>query len=100
MNEDENVLYATTLLLSQLYYYMILRKKSYCFLRRYKRRRWWVRSINNMRSYQGDFMHLFQELKYDVDIFFKYTRMNKDTFNLLLSKVRPYLQKIISEHCL
>ncbi|KYM96851.1 hypothetical protein ALC62_12479 [Cyphomyrmex costatus] len=46
-----------------------------------------------MRPYQGDFMHLFQELKHDADIFFKYTRMNEDTFNLLLSKLQPYLQK-------
>jgi len=46
-----------------------------------------------MRPYQGNFMHLFQKLKHDADIFFKYTRMNEDTFNLLLLKVRPYLQK-------
>lgn len=90
--EDKEILY--TILLLQ---YMILINRHRCLLkykrRVYKRRRWWVHLINNMRNHQGDFAHLFQELRYDADIFFKYTRMNKDTFNLLLCKVQLYLQK-------
>lgn len=87
--EDE-VLYT---ILSFKYYIIINRRRRHRFLRKYKKRRWWVRPINVMRDPQGDFAHLFQELKYDADIFFKYTRMNENIFNLLLCKVRPYLQK-------
>lgn len=52
-----------------------------------------MRPINNMRKYQGDFAHLFQELKYDKDMFFRYTRMDEDTFNLLLDKIGKHLEK-------
>jgi hypothetical protein len=41
----------------------------------------------------GDFQHLFQELKEDETMFFKYTRMNLLTFNKLLDILRPHLEK-------
>lgn len=72
--------------------YMLYRRRRRCLLQKHKRR-WWCRPINTLRFYQEDFDHLFQELKQDSDMFFKYTRMNEDTFNLLLSKIGPYLKK-------
>jgi len=64
--------------------YYVLHRRRYrrCLLKKYKRR-WWCRPINTLRFNQGDFDHLFQELP----MFFKYTRMNENNFNLLLSKV-------------
>lgn len=56
-------------------------------------RRWWVRPINENRSYQGDFEALFQELKDDTVMFFRYTRMTVDTFYTLLEMIAPKLQK-------
>lgn len=85
--EDE-ILYAFL----NLSYYMLRKRYKRHLLKKYKRR-WWCRPINTFRFYQGDFNHLFQELKQDADIFFKYTRMNVNTFNLLLSKLRRYLKK-------
>lgn len=48
---------------------------------------------NVRRGEYGDFVTLFTELKEDADLFFRYTRMDVDTFNELLQMVRPYLQK-------
>lgn len=73
-------------------YYVLRRSFRRRFAKKCKRK-WWVRPINDMRYYQGDFAHLFQELKDDTHMFFKYTRMNEEIFNLLLSKIRPHLQK-------
>ena len=83
--EDEEI---CSLLL--LINYLLLKKRRSS---KKSKRRWWIRPINNMRIHQGDFAHLFQELKYDRDMFFRYTRMDEDTFNLLLNKIRRHLQK-------
>ncbi|XP_011884125.1 PREDICTED: putative nuclease HARBI1 [Vollenhovia emeryi] len=61
--------------------------------KRWKNRRWWVRPINTRRKVYGDFATLFSELKEDVDLFFRYTRMDVSTFYELLRLVSPYLQK-------
>jgi len=54
-----------------------------------------VRPINVARPIYGDFEHLFQELKSnDADIFFRYVRMTKETFNLLLQMTKPFLTKM------
>jgi len=45
------------------------------------------------RPLYGDFQHLFQELKEDATMFFKYTRMNISTFYKLLDILRPYLER-------
>lgn len=71
--------------------------------RRWINRRWWVRPINENRNAQGDYLHLFQELKEDETMFFRYTRMSKETFALLLRLVGPSLTKnnwraILPEH--
>lgn len=61
---------------------------------RWLNRRWWVRPINVARPTYGDYEHLFHELKYnDVDIFFRYVRMKKETFNHLLQITKPFLIK-------
>ncbi|KYM98808.1 hypothetical protein ALC62_10472 [Cyphomyrmex costatus] len=57
-------------------------------------RRWWVRPINVARPLYGDYEHLFQELRYnDKDIFFRYVRMSRETFDLLLEMTKPFLIK-------
>lgn len=69
---------------------------SYIFLRKRKqnkKKRLWVRPIYVRRPLFGDFQHLFQELKEDAIMFFKYTRMNLVTFNKLLDILRSHLEK-------
>ncbi|KYN21997.1 hypothetical protein ALC57_05621 [Trachymyrmex cornetzi] len=61
--------------------------------KRWRNRRWWVRPINQRRSQYGDFSTLFSELKEDLDLFFRYTRMDVPTFYELLRLVEPYLRK-------
>ena len=57
-------------------------------------RRWWVRPVNAARPLYGDFEHLFHDLKYnDPDLFFRYMRMRKETFNHLLQMIKPFLTK-------
>jgi hypothetical protein len=60
---------------------------------RWRNRRWWVRPINRNRLTLGDRDNLFQELKDDATMFFRYTRMDVPTFSELLNMVQPYLIK-------
>jgi len=53
-----------------------------------KKKQLWVRPLNVRRPLFDDFQHLFQELKEDDTMFFKYTRMNLSTFNKLLDILR------------
>lgn len=52
-----------------------------------------MRPINRKREQCGAFVTLFAELKKDPDLFFRYTRMDVDTFYELLNMLCPYLQK-------
>lgn len=74
----------------------------YCMLyahrRKRKHKRWanrtcLVRDINRNRDEQGHFNHLFQELKKDPVMFFRYTRMTVDVFYMLLNMVKPLIKK-------
>lgn len=69
--------------------FLSLRKRR----KRWLNRRWWTRPINLRRSRQGDYLHLFQELKEDPSMFFNYTRMDLSSFYILLDLVSPYLKK-------
>lgn len=51
--------------------YMILKKRRKS--KRWINRKWLVKLINSLRMQQGDFQHLFQEIKQDPDLFFWYT---------------------------
>ncbi|XP_025160772.1 uncharacterized protein LOC112589921 [Harpegnathos saltator] len=73
-----------------MYEYIVHRRN---YAKRWINRRWWVRSINKNRNQQGDFNALFQELKDDTEMFFRYTRMSVDVFYLLLKLVEPFLRK-------
>ncbi len=54
-----------------------------------KRRKMWVRPIFAKRRQQGEYHNLLQELRLtDSDSHFAYMRMTKETFDLLLEKVR------------
>lgn len=66
----------------------------YLLLKRRKDRRWWVRSINSNRRNQGDYHNLIQEMRLqDPEMFFNYTRLNVDQFDLLLSWIGPAIRK-------
>lgn len=71
--------------------YVMLHKRNYD--KRWINRRWWVRSINRNRNQQGDFNALFQELKDDTEMFFRYTRMSVNVFYSLLDLLEPFLKK-------
>lgn len=58
------------------------------------RRRWWVREVNENREEDGFFNKSFLAMKEkDEEHFFKLTRMNPSSFNLLLSLLKNNLQK-------
>ena len=61
----------------------------YCRRRRRKSiRRTWVRSIFSMRHRQGEFHNLLQEMRLsDPESHFRYLRMSKERFDLLLAEV-------------
>lgn len=69
--------------------YIILKKRRKS--KRWINRKWLVRSINRLRTQQGDFQYLFQEIKQDPDLFFQYTRMDVNMFYILLTMLSPYL---------
>ncbi|XP_071555013.1 uncharacterized protein [Temnothorax nylanderi] len=84
MDTDDWIIYAVLIAAS----YVLLRRR-----KQFKKKRLWVRPIYRRRPQFGDFQHLFQELKEDAIMFFKYTRMNLLTFNKLLDIMRPHLEK-------
>ncbi|KAJ8926620.1 hypothetical protein NQ314_020984 [Rhamnusium bicolor] len=89
--ERENVLlFLTTVQIAAtaLYTAWKLRKT-----KRWRSRRWWVRPIMARREEHGDFATLFQELKEDPVLFFRYTRMNVPTFYELLHLISPHITK-------
>lgn len=88
MNNVNNDLYAALLVVIQLTTLFVLLKKKNA-----SRRRWAVRPVNQRRNELGEFVTLFHEIKNDEVYFFKYTRMNSDCFNYLLTLVKPYLLK-------
>ena len=62
--------------------------------RRNRRRKMWVRPIFARRRQQGEYHNLLQELRLsDPESHFTYMRMTKETFNLLLGKVKVSLSK-------
>lgn len=60
---------------------------------RWLHRRWRVSPINQIRIQQGDYENLFQEIKNDSEMFYRYTRMTLQHFNKLLELTTPYLTK-------
>jgi len=60
---------------------------------RRRRQRVWVRAINTKRRQQGAFYNLFQEIKTDQEMFYKYTHMALPTFQQLMDIVNPSLIK-------
>ncbi|XP_067206926.1 uncharacterized protein [Linepithema humile] len=72
-----------------MFIYKLKRKKRHV---KYERK-WHVRPINQLRYKYGDYETLFQDLKKDEDLFFRYTRMTLPIFNKLLQLTEPYLTK-------
>lgn len=89
MDNDELLEYGTLCMML----FLIIRMRRRRGPDRWRNRRWWVRPINMNRTILGDHNHLFQELKADPTMFFKYTRMDVATFDELLNMLRPHLIK-------
>lgn len=69
---------------------LLLRKRKQI---RWLNRRWLVRPINQMRNQNGDYENLFQEIKNDSELFYRYTRMTLTHFQQLVEMTKPYLTK-------
>lgn len=81
-------------------YILLVRKKRQI---RWLHRRWYVRPINQERNQYGDYNNLFQKLKNDRKMFYRYTRMTIEHFNKLVELTTPHLKKkniraLIPEH--
>ncbi|XP_050676177.1 uncharacterized protein LOC126973086 isoform X2 [Leptidea sinapis] len=57
------------------------------------RRRFWVDNLWKERESKGEFNNLFNDLKYDVQKFYDYHRMDYEKFQALLNICRPYIEK-------
>lgn len=84
MDNEEEILGLFILILG-----IYILKKRISF--RWANRQYWVRPINRRRPEQGDFRHLFQEMKNDEYMFFRYTRMSICIFDQLLEMLKPLL---------
>ncbi|KAL7287592.1 hypothetical protein TKK_0018239 [Trichogramma kaykai] len=62
--------------------------------KRWINRRWLIRPYYKLRSSRGLFKSSFEDLRNDSDLFFKATRMDTETFDLLLSKVAPIIKPL------
>ena len=87
-----------------LQYLLLLRRRLiiyYLFQRRKKnrqakfaKRRFWVRRLNEERSFKGEYELLVRDPKlYDRETFFKYFRMTPRTFEKLLNFIAPFITK-------
>lgn len=52
-----------------------------------------MRPINEMRIQHGDYDNLFQQIKNDPELFYRYTRMTLSYFQQLVQMTEPYLTK-------
>jgi len=85
----EDLIFAEILIVTMGMALLLQRKRS----RKWQNRQWWVRPINRMRPYLGDFYYLLQEMKDDPQMFFRYTRMTVPIFYKLLEMTRASLTK-------
>ncbi|CAH1988836.1 unnamed protein product [Acanthoscelides obtectus] len=58
---------------------------------RKKLKRSWVHEINICRKSFGEFYHLYRDARKYPEKFYEYLRMSKESFDLLLSHLDPYL---------
>jgi len=80
----DHLIFAEILIVIMGMAFLLQRKRS----RKWQTRYWWVRPINRMRPYLGDFYHLLQEMKDDPQMFFRYTRMTVPIFYKLLEVIK------------
>lgn len=78
---SEKIIFLYWLLLCQ--YYLIKRTRKH---KRWINSKWHTRPINKLRQLFGHYENLFQELKNDESMFFRYTRMSKQSFETLLEQ--------------
>ncbi|XP_077257588.1 uncharacterized protein LOC143894823 isoform X2 [Temnothorax americanus] len=81
-------------------YNLFMRKKKQ---KRWLHGRWHTRPINQIRARHGDYENLFQELKNDSKMFYRYIKMTLEHFMKLLELIAPHLRKtskraLVSEH--
>lgn len=61
--------------------------------RRQNSRRYWVHKINESRETFGEYHHLMDDVISDEEKCISYLRMKPVTFQLLLDKIGPYIEK-------
>src|SRR5436190_8240768 len=76
-----------------VYCFYLIKKKNNKRHKRWINRKWHVRPINKLRRQCGHYDNLFQELKKDENMFFRYVRMSKCNFAKLLDLLQPHLIK-------
>ena len=59
--------------------------------KKYQRQRVWVRHVFLMREELGEFRLFMQLHDSDEELFFKYTRMSPQRFDIFLKLVQPYI---------
>lgn len=52
-----------------------------------------VHEINALRQRYGEYHHLLPQMRRDPERFHRYLRMYPSTFDYILSKISPYLEK-------
>ena len=66
---------------------------------RVRSRRMWSRAWLQRRRTRSCYNTLLQELRAeDIDEYKNYMRMSKETFNMLLEKIRPYIKFVTNFH--
>ena len=58
-----------------------------------RRRRFWVHPIVARRAEQGDYEHLYEELRQDGQRFQEYFRLSVEQFDWVLDKVKSRIEK-------
>ena len=69
-----------------------------CLLEMQQGRRIWVHEFFSYRSIFGEYHHAMPQLRLDDDKFYKYLRMSQDKFDYLLEKLRPRIQKELTNY--
>lgn len=58
-----------------------------------KRRKYWVNDLYARRGEDSEYVKLFDELRLQPPKFFEYFRMSSSTFDYILNRITPRIQK-------
>lgn len=58
-----------------------------------KKRKYWVNDLYARRGEESEYVKLFNELRQQPTKFFEYFRMTSSTFDYILNRIKPRIQK-------